>query len=70
MSQVFIPDNPPERTYNCPKCGSSLRNKRIGNSCSYWVYNASDGQEHKDCKNVVIPIALLGYKPSTKEKSK
>jgi hypothetical protein len=63
---VFIPDNPPERQYACPKCHKGVKCFRIGNSSSYLVMNADDEQEH-DCEyKGSIDIKLVGYRPPAK----
>jgi hypothetical protein len=64
---VWIPDNPPERQYTCPKCKKGVRCTRIGESFSYTVANADDGRNH-DCKyKGPIEIKLLGYRPPKAE---
>ncbi len=69
MGDVWIPDNPPERTYTCPWCKKGVHCFRIGESCSYWVMDAADPKQEHECKppapkkGFSIPRELLGYKP-------
>lgn len=63
MREVWIPENPPERGYTCPKCKKGVKCTRIGNSSSYTVANADDGKNHDCGYKGSIDIKLLGYRP-------
>jgi hypothetical protein len=70
MSEVFIPDNPPERTYGCPGCGKGVKGFRVGNSSSYLIMDATDEKHQHDCGyKGNIPIKLLGYQPPKVKKN-
>jgi hypothetical protein len=69
ISEVFIPETPPQRSYTCPSCKKSVKTFRVGNSASYLVMDADDEKHEHDCKyKGSVPITLLGYKPPKKEK--
>jgi hypothetical protein len=63
---LFIPDNPPERSYACPGCHKGVRTYRVGNSSSYIVKDATEDKDH-DCKyKGPIDNKLIGYRPKPK----
>ena len=72
MTEVFIPDNPPERSYTCPGCNKGVKCFRIGDSSSYWVMDAADEKQEHKCAakppKFPVPIKLLGYRPPKVEK--
>jgi hypothetical protein len=65
---VWIADNPPERSYSCPKCNKGVKAFRVGNSSSYVVKNADDNKDHACGYIGFIPNKLLGYRPPSKDK--
>ena len=65
---MFIPDNPPERSYKCPGCSKGIRAYRVGGegSCSYFVMDADNIEKAHKCsesfKKGTIDRSLLGYR--------
>lgn len=69
MTEVFIADNSPERSYACPGCGKGIRAFRVSESSSYWIMNADNEKKPHDCGyKGFIPNKLLGYKPPKEKK--
>lgn len=62
---IFIPDNPPIRSYACPKCHKGVRCFRVGESSQYVVMDAADEKQEHGCGyEGAIENKLLGYKPN------
>ena len=74
MSDVWIPDNPAERTYACPGCHRGVVAKRVGDSSSYVITHLDEkvgkGEEGEGkCKyKGAIDRKLLGYRPPKEKK--
>lgn len=76
MSEVWIPDNPPTRSYTCPNCKKGVKCFRLGDSSSYLVMDADDEKKDHDCKGSngkawkgAIDNKLLGYRPPKEKKN-
>lgn len=69
MDEVWIPDNPPIRSYTCPGCKKGVKCFRVGDTSSYWVMDADDEKKEHDCKyKGPISPKLLGYRPPKEKK--
>jgi hypothetical protein len=61
---VFIPDNPPERSYSCPGCQKGIKAFRVGDSSTYLIMDGDDDKKTHSCGyNGTIPLKAVGFKP-------